>query len=377
VAQDLNGDGMPEIVTADRGTMRDPREEKPANDELSLLIAERELTYERQTARSGFAPYCIEVANIDARKAPDLVVGSFHAARGRDLTLFRNLNDNLFEPVYFNVPDDFLGYERMNDGDNQAIFTKPGITSVAVQDFDHDGFRDVIATGWASDVLVLFPGHATEYFSDPRFIRAPGGPRDIALGDFDKDGETDLVTTLYSADQVALWKGDGTGDFKEVERFASRGSLPHKVRVRDMNGDGTADLVVSHCYASDSIGVFYGQDGFRFAVSQEIVLTDMEDLAQSRAILEHEIRDIRVGDYDRNGRQDIAAACFASGQVVVLMNVSEDDEVPQTFRQETYTYDSGKPRALCQGDFNSDGRPDLAVAVWGRDTNAVVLLLGK
>ncbi len=37
---DLNGDGIPDIVTADRGEMRNPREEKPANDELSILLSE-------------------------------------------------------------------------------------------------------------------------------------------------------------------------------------------------------------------------------------------------------------------------------------------------------------------------------------------------
>ena len=51
VARDLTGDAWPEIVTADRGVMSDPREERPANDELSLLLAEGEL--ERSLALVG------------------------------------------------------------------------------------------------------------------------------------------------------------------------------------------------------------------------------------------------------------------------------------------------------------------------------------
>ncbi|MDX9974820.1 MAG: VCBS repeat-containing protein, partial [FCB group bacterium] len=44
VAGDVNGDGILDLVTADRGTLTDPRtSERPANDELSLLIGGKDL----------------------------------------------------------------------------------------------------------------------------------------------------------------------------------------------------------------------------------------------------------------------------------------------------------------------------------------------
>ncbi|MCX5758481.1 MAG: FG-GAP repeat protein, partial [Candidatus Hydrogenedentes bacterium] len=36
---DLNDDGFPDIVTANTGTMSDPRQERPANDEVSVLMS--------------------------------------------------------------------------------------------------------------------------------------------------------------------------------------------------------------------------------------------------------------------------------------------------------------------------------------------------
>lgn len=375
---DLNGDGIPEIISADAGVLTDPRSERPANNELSVLTAATPLEYKKQVPLiTGFGPYCIAIANIDALAALDILVGSFHTverlSESRDLTLFRNIGDLLFEPVEFSVPIERLPYLRNRDADEQPIFTKPGITALAVYDFNGDDYRDVIATGWSSDVLIYFPGHATAYFEEPRFIQAPGGPRDIQTADFDNDGNRDLVTVMYASGEIVLWKGDGQGNFEEADRFLSRGALPHKVRVADMNADGKPDLVVSHCHTYDSVAIYYGASEFHFELCQEITL------GVSRSVLEHEIRDIVIDDLNGDGRPDIALACFASARVSVLLNTSQDNGLPQTFTKTSYTFESGgktgKPRALCVQDFNGDGLNDLAVALW--NANAVALLLGR
>ncbi len=376
-ARDLNGDGVPEIVTADRGMLADSREERPANNELSLLVASGVLEYKRHTLNVGFGPYCIAVANLDAQKAPDLVVGSFHARRGRHVTLFRNLSasspqelSDRLVPVSFTVPADRVKYERMADPGGQPVFTKPGITSLTVAHLNGDAYRDVVATAWASDVLVFFPGHPDEYLAAPTYIHAPGGPRDVQAGDFNEDGDPDLAATLYSANRIALWKGDGAGNFEPVEQFASRGALPHKLQVDDLNGDGHLDLAVSHCHASDSIVLFFGTGDFRFSLSQEILLGD------SRDVVEREIRDILVDDFDGDGKPDIAAACHASGEVIVLMNATPDKRGGCRFRTEKYTFE-GRPRALCTADFDRDGKLDLGVALWGGSADSVAILLGR
>ncbi|MEX2015164.1 MAG: VCBS repeat-containing protein, partial [Candidatus Hydrogenedentales bacterium] len=185
VAADFDEDGLLEIVTADRGRLFDPREQRPGNDQLSYLAAEAPLQYVRKAQlTAGFGPYAIAVENIDALRAPDLIVANFLDTRNRDLTLLRYVGDGIFEPTQFSVPDEGISYARMRDGDDVPLYTTPGLTSVAVRDFDRDGYRDALATGWASDVLVYFPGDRTAYFKPPVLHRVAGGPRDIALGDF-------------------------------------------------------------------------------------------------------------------------------------------------------------------------------------------------
>ncbi len=371
-AADLNGDDIPEIVTADRGTLVEAREERPANDELSVLLSEAPLRYVRRhpSLKTGFGPYALAIANIDALKWPDIVVACFHDARNRDLALFLNLkHEDLFEPYYFEAPDTTLTYYRQLDGDDAPMFTTPGFTSVVVQDFNNDKFRDAIAAGWSSDVLAYYPGDAEKYFGVPRFIEAPGGPRALALGDFNGDGHTDLAAAMYVDAEIALWQGDGAGGFTSKGRFPSRGRLPSTLLADDINGDDKQDLVVSHSFTDDSVVIFFGDGAWGFGLSQEVLL------GPDREVLEEEVRGIATGDFDGNGSRDIAAACAASKTVRVLLNMGPGETSKVNLSQEKYSFELGAPHALCTADFNQDQRDDLAVTLW--QENAVALLLGK
>lgn len=371
VAADFNDDGMLDLAVSAIGRLREPHEERPAHDEINLFYARGPMQFASiAPVRSGFAPYALLAANIDARRDPDMLVVSFMASRGRDLMLFRNLGEELFEPHEFTVPDERLPYTKMPDLDGRPVFTKPGLTSLAVADFDRDGYRDVIATGWSSDVLVYWRGKPEVFFGEPTFIDAPGGPRDIVLVDMDGDGDLDIAVTLYNEAAIGLWEQVAPGQFEPRTRVPAWGKMPHRIAAADMNGNGRRDLVVSHCHTEDAVAILFNTGPFRYEVAQALVLG--EDFRR----LEHEIRDIEVADFNGNGRPDIAAACFASRSVQVFINegVPEGDSQVR-FRTERYSFDNGRPRALTAADFNGNGSLDLAVALW--ESDQVVFLLGR
>jgi hypothetical protein len=372
VAADLNDDGLTDIVTADRGVLGDPRDERPANDELSVLMAQPDGEYAKvhPSLKTGFGPYAIAIANIDALKWPEIIVANFHDIRHRDLSLFLNIKpEGLFNPVEFTVPDQSLLYVRHNDGDDAPIYTKPGLTSLVAADLNGDGLRDVLATAWSSDVLVFFPGQVETHFAAPRFFPAPGGPRQIALADLDGDKHLDAAVAMQTTGELALFQGDGAGGFAEVARFETRGRLPSCVKLSDINRDGKLDAVVSHSFSDDSIVIFYGDGEFSFSISQELLL------GPDRVALDAEIRDIAVGDVSGDGRPEIAAACYASREVVLFVNESPDNARGQVFAKETYKFAEGAPRALCIADLDTKGNSDIAVALWG--SNSVGFLMGK
>lgn len=378
VCGDLNDDGWLDLVTADRGELSDPREERPANDEISILIhsgisdKQKEVSFTKlqPSLKTGFAPYGITLANIDALKWPDIVVVNFMAVRNEDLSLFRNLQqEGIYETHDFKVPDDSIEYMRQSDGEDKPLFTKPGLSAVAVRDMDGDGLRDAVATAWSSDALILFSGNAETYFNAPILYPLPGAPRDLQIQDFNADGIPDMAVILYNTNEVSLWLGNKEGDWRESSRFSTRGRLPVRLQSADLNDDKRPDLIVTHAHTDDSVVIFYNDETCQFSVSQEILL------GKNREVLEHEPRDCTVGDFNGDGRTDLAVTCFASSQVKVILNLKKEEAPLPHFKIEDYPYTETPPRALCAGDFNKDGKDDIAVSLWNK--NAVGFLYAR
>jgi len=194
----------------------------------------------------------------------------------------------------------------------------------------------------------------------------------MAVDDFNRDGKPDLV--MVNADggvSVLLSKGDGT--FSAALNY-STGSLPRGVAVSDFNRDGKPDLAVPN---TGGVSVLLGTgDGAFQAASNHST--------GSRSLF------VAASDFNGDGQPDLAVVnigsfvqssfTYTNASVSALLGKSDG-----TF-QTAVNYSVGmSPEAVAVGDFNDDGKPDLAVANAGRhdqfsDTNigsSVSVLFGK
>ena len=105
-----------------------------------------------------------------------------------------------------------------------------------------------------------------------------------------------------------------TGNFSAATNFGV-GSNPISVAVGDFNGDGKQDLAVAN-YSSNNVSILLGDgDGhFRAPPPTSALAADPASVA--------------VGDFNGDGKQDLAVANYTSNNVSILLGDGDGISAP-------------------------------------------------
>ena len=243
-------------------------------------------------------------------------------------------------------------------------FAITGHGAVAVGDFNGDGIPDLAVCAGAGLAVMLGDGSGG-FKAGPVVPGAYGSA--VGVGDFNGDGFQDLaVTNNFGANTVTVLLGDGSGGFAAAPKspFAT-GPYPGPVLVADLNGDGIQDLVIGHVNANQSsVTVLLGDGLGGFSATQDSPLAVGGNPSS-----------IAVADFNGDGVPDLAIVSEeVNGTVTVLLGD----------RSGSFSTAPGSPIAagimpssVVVGDFNSDGKPDLAIATNTNAGGIVIVLLGN
>lgn len=222
--------------------------------------------------------------------------------------------------------------------------------SVAVADFNHDGYPDIAVAYLQDNAVRVLTGKGTGRFNTATEYPVGKQPYWIAAGDLNNDGYADLVTanTTDGTVSVLLNNGAGSGTFASAQTYAV-GRLPYQVAIGDLNGDGIPDLAVTN-YGDNTVSILYGQSGGGFTGGQTLA-TCINPYG------------VAIGDTRHSGQNDVAVTCFHTGQLEVFLNNSmmpyQPPPAQASFQSpEIFTTDSN-PTSLVMGDFNRDGNLDI------------------
>jgi hypothetical protein len=236
---------------------------------------------------------------------------------------------------------------------------------VATGDFNGDGKVDLVVSdigqnsGLVSVNVLLGKGNGT--FGSPietGNLKAGGGS--VVVGDFNGDGKLDVAVggpSFDSADSmpIAVLFGDGTGKFDNPE-YITTGINPAFVATADLNGDGNLDLIAVNSYGGD-VTVLLGNGHGHFAVGPNYAAGGNNPGYSVAAF----------GDFNGDDRPDLAVTNPLTNNVSVLLNTgsgrfaaARDFRLPQI---ESF---------VTVGDFNHDGKQDLAVGF-----DQISILFGK
>ena len=298
------------------------------------------------------------------------------APRKSSLPTAAELEQKAKEYEFTLAESDRLVFEPIGEGLPQTGHWRNGFD---LADLNGDGHLDFVhssARGQLNSRPNLFLGDGKGEFRPWREATYPPLKYeygDIVAADFNGDGFADLAIGVHLRGLLVLY-GDGKGRFtpapngpsyepgdirlEAISRFSSR-----KLARLDWNGDGRPEFMA---IAEGPSGIAFSDKGFsgRLQESYGIGLYRLDETGkwtriEGKANPNLYGESVALGDFNGDGRVDFAAASNTAG-VKDLLHLQQPDgswmaAPPLPLRRRSW------PRAVAGGDFDRDGRSDLAV----------------
>jgi uncharacterized protein (TIGR03437 family) len=252
-----------------------------------------------------------------------------------------------------------------------------------ITDFDGDGIADIVfglgnaAVIGGDSVSVIF-GAGKGNFSAPPVSLIPGYPSSgssltaLASSDLDGDGIPDLVA-VESSGHISVMKGVGDGTFQNTLQYQISAGIPYGVVFGDFNHDGHTDFAVA--------GSGYITSG---SPAISIWLGNGDGTFQSPTRIPAPVGAfaLATGDFNGDGKLDLAvlvsqAHAPVSDSFEILLGNGDG-----TFKVGASYAVGPNANSIVAGDFNGDGKLDLVVTNNGTDAKngadtSILIFAGK
>src|SRR5262249_27394778 len=136
------------------------------------------------------------------------------------------------------------------------------------------------------------------------------------------------------------------------------GSVAQFVAIGDLNGDGKPDLVVAN-RNSNSMSVLSNTTAPGATTASFAAHQDFATGTSPRSVA--------IGDFNGDGKPDVAVANLISSSVSVFLNTTAPGATTPTFAptQDFATPGASNSVLVAVADVNGDGRPDLITSASG------------
>lgn len=374
---DFNNDGKIDVATANLLNV--------VNQQVTILINDGSGTFTPPNIR-----------NFGSTTSPvDIAVGDFNEDGNLDVVVCSRGNDN------FSL---LLGDGAGNLAAPITIAAGDQPNGIAVGDLNKDGNLDVVIVHRGTpDDLYIFPGNGAGGFAAPLiFTGIANTGWDVAVADFNNDGNPDCAVSTSGVYTVQIWLGDGAPSptFNIATTVGGFSANP-EVNAIDLDADGDADILSRNAYAMNTgNGTFLprvvlgGYEEFSVGLLNndsypDIAATDVSTNQANTVVFlgngsgftrlaKFETtaynRGQEIIDINNDGVSDLIGAGFVGTQGKVDILIGEGNGYFSNSITKYATLTPADPRDIVKGDFNEDGKMDVAMCHTG---NLVSVYLGE
>ncbi|MBS1790760.1 MAG: VCBS repeat-containing protein [Acidobacteria bacterium] len=218
---------------------------------------------------------------------------------------------------------------------------------IVVTDFNADGKADIALSG-ENKVIVMRGDGAGGFMRVGNYETGATMPGALSAGDFSGDGKPDLIVFGQDIDQKPiLFLNDGAGQFLAgIPLNISGSGSDFRNAVGDLNGDGKADLAFVRRTDQEQRGVSVAfSTGAGFGEPIQIPLSGYGYPVA-----------LRMADLNGDGKPDVIATEDFGNRISIVLNNGGG-----TFSVRSIYSGGYFPVASAAGDFDRDGKTDLAV----------------
>ncbi len=346
-AGDIDGDGKPDLVTANR-TTNDVSVLRNTGTPGSFSFAAK-LDF-----ATGTGPTSVAIGDIDGDGKPDLAVANTNNNTGGPSTVSILRNTSSAGAVSFDAQATF------------AVGANP--RSVVLGDFDGDGKLDLVVanseTSSANPTLTISVLRNTSTagavsFAAEQTFDVGSKPSAVAVGDLDGDGKLDIAVANSDhisnvnvvPDTISVLRNTGSVgaiSFDNQVTFAT-GVIPAAIAIGDIDGDGKPEMVVGNTN-ENYLSIF------RNTGSPGVIAFDpKQDFATGGGA-----KPIALADLNGDGKLDIAVTSSNEAKVSVFLNTSAIGTISLGTRGDQSV--GQNPFSLAIADLDGDAKPDVVTA---------------
>jgi enediyne biosynthesis protein E4 len=239
-----------------------------------------------------------------------------------------------------------LVYHNDGNGHFTEVAAKVGIDKpgkglgIGLADYDRDGHVDLfVANDSMTEFLYHNKGDGTfEEVGLPAEVAVDGDGRTyagmgVAFQDYDNDGWPDLLVTDLANQKYALYKNNGDGSFTYASYLSGIAgtTLLHSgwgTGFLDYDNDGLKDFIVAQGHDIDNIQLDFPQLRYREPplLMHNIGNGKFADVSAQSGDVFHQAwvgRGLAIGDINNDGREDVVVSTN-DGPAYILRNVTEN-----------------------------------------------------